>query len=96
MIKWQSQLVRINNVTITPQNNPDTGLPLHTFGIYHENFNQLLNIPAGGTMYLRTSGYSNFYYQTVPQRGFRHNRIPLLLWFGNIHPHTMADDAHRL
>lgn len=70
LIKWQSQLVRINNVTITPQNNPDTGLPLHTFGIYHENFNQLLNIPAGGTMYLRTSGYSNFYYQTVPNEAF--------------------------
>lgn len=70
LIKWQSQLVRINNVTITPQTNDATGETLHTFGIYHENFNQLLNIPAGGTMSLRTSGYSNFYYRELPDAAF--------------------------
>ena len=70
LIKWQSQLVRINNVTITPQTNDATGETLNTFGIYHENFNQLVNIPAGGTMYLRTSGYSNFYYHRVPTEAF--------------------------
>jgi hypothetical protein len=70
LIKWQGQLVRINNVTLTPQTNDATGETLNTFGIYHENFNQLLNIPAGGTMYLRTSGYSNFYFNRVPTEAF--------------------------
>lgn len=65
LIKWQSQLVRLNNVTFVPQVNEADGQTLYTFGIYHENFNQKVNL-AGQELTLRTSGYSNFFHEKMP------------------------------
>lgn len=72
-MRWQSELVRFNNVTAEPQetNLNDEGIykPLYTFGIYHENFDQVINIDGTGYK-LRTSGYSNFYYELMPTEPF--------------------------
>lgn len=72
-IRWQSELVRFNNVTAEPQesNLNDEGLfkPVYTFGIYHENFDQVVKIDGTGYK-LRTSGYSNFYYELMPTEPF--------------------------
>ncbi|MDE6438549.1 MAG: hypothetical protein K2L62_02725, partial [Muribaculaceae bacterium] len=65
LIKWQSQLVRLNNITFVPQVNEADGQTLYTFGIYHENFNQKVNL-AGQELTLRTSGYSNFFQNLMP------------------------------
>lgn len=65
LIKWQSQLVRMNNVTFVPQVNDADGQTLYTFGIYHENFNQKVSL-AGQELTLRTSGYSNFFQEKMP------------------------------
>ncbi len=72
-MRWQSELVRFNNVTAEPQetNLNEEGIykPLYTFGIYHENFDQVIKIDGTGYK-LRTSGYSNFYYELMPTEPF--------------------------
>ena len=57
---WQSQLVRLNNVTFLPQVKSNTGETVTTFGIYKENFNQKVLLD-GTELTLRTSGYSDFF-----------------------------------
>lgn len=65
LCRWQSQLVRLNNVTFVPQVNTTTGELITTFGIYKENFNQKVNL-AGTELTLRTSGYSDFFNKEMP------------------------------
>ena len=62
---WQSQLVRLNNVTFLPQVNSNTGETVTTFGIYKENFNQKVLLD-GTELTLRTSGYSDFFNEEMP------------------------------
>lgn len=65
LCRWQSQLVRLNNITFVPQVNTTTGETITTFGIYKENFNQKVNL-AGTEITLRTSGYSDFFNKEMP------------------------------
>lgn len=62
---WQSQLVRLNNVTFSPQVNTTTGETVYTFGLYEENFNQKV-VLDGTELTLRTSGYSDFFNEKMP------------------------------
>lgn len=62
---WQSQLVRLNNITFVPQVNSETGEIVTTFGIYKENFNQKVLLD-GTELTLRTSGYSDFFNKQMP------------------------------
>lgn len=55
----QSQLVKLNNVTFQ-----DGGV--EKFSEYHENVNRTLVDSEGATMIVRTSGYANFWNQTLP------------------------------
>lgn len=65
LCRWQSQLVRLNNITFVPQVNTTTGELITTFGIYKENFNQKVNLD-GTELTLRTSGYSDFFNKEMP------------------------------
>ncbi len=65
LCKWQSQLVQLNNITFIPQTNSTTGETVTTFGLYHENYNQKISLD-GTELTLRTSGYSNFYFEEMP------------------------------
>ena len=61
--KWQSQLVRINNVHFQ-----DGGIA--TFSAYHSNSNDDVNKTLidseGNSIVVRTSGYANFWNETLP------------------------------
>ena len=57
--KWQSQLVRFNNVEFV-----DGGTA--TFAESKTTVNRTLNLADGNTMIVRTSGYSNFYADVLP------------------------------
>ncbi len=63
--KWQSQLVRINNVHFQ-----DGGLK--TFSEYHSNANDdvnktLVDAEGNSNVIVRTSGYANFWNKTLPE-----------------------------
>lgn len=72
-IRWQSELVRFNNVTAEPQksnlNESGTYETVYTWGLYQENFDQTLKVDGTGYT-VRTSGYSNFYYELMPTEPF--------------------------
>ena len=58
--KWQGQLVRFNNVEFV---NAGTA----TFATQKETVNQNITTADGASMVVRTSGYSNFYSDPLPQ-----------------------------
>ncbi|MCM1163693.1 MAG: DUF6359 domain-containing protein [Muribaculaceae bacterium] len=57
--KWQSQLVRFNDVEFA-----DAGVA--TFALSKETVNRTLTLSEGNTMIVRTSGYSNFWSDPLP------------------------------
>ena len=59
-VKWQSQLVRFNNCSFA-----DGGKA--TFAESKETVNRTLNLSDGNTLTVRTSGYSNFYADVLPE-----------------------------
>lgn len=64
LMKWQSQLVRFNNVTFVNGGK-------ETFSTYHSSgVNQTINDSEGNPMIVRTSGYSNFWNRTLPEGNF--------------------------
>ncbi len=62
-IKWQSQLVRFNDVYFA-----DGGK--ETFAASKETVNRTLTLADGGSLTVRTSGYSNFYDDMLPEGHF--------------------------
>lgn len=80
LMKWQSQIIRVNNVEFVPQVNSTTGQTVTTFGIYKENFNQSVKDADNQSMILRTSGYSTFWNKKMPTE---HGDIIALLGFFN-------------
>lgn len=62
-VKWQSQLVRFNNCYFA-----DGGK--ETFATSKETVNRTLTLADGGSLTVRTSGYSNFYDDTLPEGHF--------------------------
>ncbi len=64
---WQSQLVRLNNITFVPQVDTETGEIVTTFGLYKKNFNQKVLLD-GTEITLRTSGYSDFFAEEMPTK----------------------------
>lgn len=60
--KWQSQLVRFNNVEFVPNES------LATLSTYHSSGEtQQIRDAEGNTLDIRTSGYANFWNMTVPE-----------------------------
>ncbi len=63
-MKWQSQLVRFNNVEFVNGGK-------ETFSEYHSSgVNQSVTDSEGNSLIVRTSGYSNFWNQTLPAGKF--------------------------
>lgn len=60
LIKWQSQLVRFNNVSFANGGKA-------TFSEHKSNVNQSLVDAEGSSINVRTSGYSNFWNKTLPE-----------------------------
>lgn len=61
LMKWQSQLVRLNNVEFVNGGK-------ETFSTYHSSgVNQGITDADGSTLQVRTSGYSNFWNMTLPE-----------------------------
>ena len=61
LMYWQSQLVRFNNVSFVNGG-------VETFATYHSSGdNQSIMDSEGNSMIVRTSGYSNFWNQTLPE-----------------------------
>lgn len=58
--KWQSRMVRFNNCSFV-----DGGI--ETFAASKETVNRSLTLSDGGTIVVRTSGYSNFYSDVLPE-----------------------------
>lgn len=58
--KWQSQLVRFNNCYFAEGGTA-------TFAESKETVNRTLTLSDGGTIVVRTSGYSNFYSTVLPE-----------------------------
>ena len=64
--KWQSQLIRINNVTIT-QSQTAIADGVTTLSTYHASrFNQVVS-DGSENVYLQTSGYANFWNTELPE-----------------------------
>ena len=82
LCRWQSQLVRLNNITFVPQVNTTTGELITTFGIYKENFNQKAHPPHQRLL--------RFLQQGDAHRTVRHDLPPILL------RNRLAADTHRL
>ncbi len=59
--KWQSQLIRINNVAFVPDDVP-TLSEYHSSGVSHK-----IQDAEGNTIDIRTSGYANFWNMEVPE-----------------------------
>ena len=59
--KWQSQLIRINNVAFVPDDVP-TLSEYHSSGVSHN-----IQDADGNTIAIRTSGYANFWNMEVPE-----------------------------
>lgn len=62
-VKWQSQLVRFNDCYFA-----DGGK--ETFATSKETVNRTLTLSDGGSLTVRTSGYSNFYSDMLPEGHF--------------------------
>lgn len=81
LMTWQSRIVRVNNVSFSPQVYTTTGKTVTTFGIYEvSNFNQKAVDKDGATMTIRTSGYSNFWNVEMPTE--KGDIIALLGFYG--------------
>ncbi|MDE6513950.1 MAG: hypothetical protein K2L05_07195 [Muribaculaceae bacterium] len=63
IMKWQGQLVRFNNATFANANNPADNQLVDKY--HSSGYNQTLNV-NGGTMAIRTSGYSTFWNMKLP------------------------------
>ena len=63
LVKWQSQLVRFNDCYFA-----DGGK--ETFATSKETVNRTLTLSDGSSMVVRTSGYSNFYSDVLPEGHF--------------------------
>ncbi|MBO5267535.1 MAG: choice-of-anchor J domain-containing protein [Muribaculaceae bacterium] len=59
--KWQSQLIRINNVAFVPDDVP-TLSEYHSSGVSHN-----IQDAEGNSIAIRTSGYANFWNMEVPE-----------------------------
>lgn len=79
--KWQSQLVRFNNCSFV-----DGGKA--TFAESKETVSRTLNV-QGGSIDVRTSGYSNFYSQTLPEGNG--DVVGLLGYFNSAYQLTLID-----
>lgn len=73
LMKWQSQMVRINNVEFV-----DGGK--EAFSEYHENVNRSLTDIDGTSFNVRTSGYSNFWNKTLPEG--RGDVVSIMSYYG--------------
>lgn len=82
LMKWQSQLVRFNNVTF--QN-----AGINTFSAYHENVSENLLDINGQQIAVRTSGYSNFWNKTLPEG--RLDLVALVGYFNSSWQLTLID-----
>ena len=64
LMKWQSQLVKLNNVSFVNGG-------VETYSEYHSSgVNQSIMDSEGNSLIVRTSGYSNFWNQTLPAGNF--------------------------
>ena len=64
LMKWQSQLVRFNNVSFVNGG-------VEAYSEYHSSgVNQSVMDSEGNSLIVRTSGYSNFWNQTLPEGNF--------------------------
>lgn len=79
--KWQSQLVRFNNCSFV-----NGGIA--TFADYQTTVSQTLTV-NGGTIDVRTSGYSNFYSDVLPQGNG--DVVALLEYFNSSYQLTLID-----
>lgn len=75
--KWQSQLVRFNNVEFVPNTETSTLSTYHSSGV-----TQQIKDAAGNTLDIRTSGYANFWNNTLPEG--RGDVVALLGYYINL------------
>lgn len=75
--KWQSQLVRFNNVEFVPNAETPTLSTYHSSGV-----TQQIKDAAGNTLDIRTSGYANFWNNTLPEG--RGDVVALLGYYINL------------
>jgi len=75
--KWQSQLVRFNNVEFVPNTETPTLSTYHSSGV-----TQQIKDAAGNTLDIRTSGYANFWNNTLPEG--RGDVVALLGYYINL------------
>ncbi len=73
LIKWQSQLVRFNNVSFVNGGKA-------TFAEHKTTVNQSLVDADGSSINVRTSGYSNFWNKTLPEG--RGDVVAILSYYG--------------
>lgn len=67
LIKWQSQLIRINNVTFS-QSSDAAAEGITTLSTYHSSgISQTITASDGTTGAVRTSGYANFWNMELPE-----------------------------
>ncbi len=84
LLKWQGQLVRINNVTFANANNPQDNLLCNEY--HSSGYNQSITGDFG-SVNLRTSGYSTFWNTKLPTKacdvvgilGYYNNDFQILL-----------------
>lgn len=66
--KWQSQLIRINNVTFS-QSSDAAAEGITTLSTYHSSgVSQTITASDGSTGAVRTSGYANFWNMELPEK----------------------------
>ncbi len=75
--KWQSQLVRFNNVEFVPNSETPTLSTYHSSGV-----TQQIKDAEGNTLDIRTSGYANFWNNTLPEG--RGDVVALLGYYINL------------
>lgn len=75
--KWQSTLVRFNNVEFVPNATTPTLSTYHSSGV-----TQQIKDAAGNTLDIRTSGYANFWNQKLPEG--RGDVVALLGYYINL------------
>lgn len=75
--KWQSQLVRFNNVEFVPNAETPTLSTYHSSGV-----TQQIKDAAGNTLDIRTSGYANFWNNLLPEG--RGDVVALLGYYINL------------
>lgn len=82
LMKYQGQLIRINNVSFQ---NGGTA----KFSEYHETMSQNIVDASGQSLAVRTSGYSNFWNKTLPAEKF--DIVALLGFFNTSYQLTLID-----